>query len=159
MARHFRLCHTTYVCFWRCPVSTCPLWFTSELNGKDHIERIHRFREGRGCSFYECLRTYGLEWHGTRAFFDQRKEATQSIWMDLALARRSSQEVHNTYYITQSPEFGPLRRFFTAAVPNYNLCSTTCRCHRDNRLLPLLHYWNQCVRTLTSATCLPRTPQ
>ena len=21
------------------PVSTCPLWFTSELNGKDHIER------------------------------------------------------------------------------------------------------------------------
>ena len=37
MARHLRLCHTTYVCFWRCRVSTCPLWFTSELNGKDHI--------------------------------------------------------------------------------------------------------------------------
>ena len=52
MARHLRLCHTTYVCFWRCPVSTCPLWFTLELNGNDHIERIHR--EGRGCSFYEC---------------------------------------------------------------------------------------------------------
>ena len=91
MARHLRLCHTTYVCFWRCPVSTCPLWFTSELNGKDHIERIHRFREGRGCSFYECLRTYGLEWFSSRPFFDQ-------------------------HIITQSPEFAPLRRFFIAAV-------------------------------------------
>ena len=116
MARHIRLCHTTYVCFWRCPVSTCPLWFTSELNGKDHIERIHRFSEGRGCSFYECLRNYGLEWYGSRTFFDQRKEATQSMWMDLALARRSGQELHNTYIITQSPEFGPLRRFFASAV-------------------------------------------
>ena len=49
MARHLR----------RCPVSTCLLWFTSELNGKDHmhVERTHRFREGRGCSFYECLWT------------------------------------------------------------------------------------------------------
>ena len=112
MARHLRLCHSTYVS----AVSTCPLWFTSELNGKDHIERTHRFREGRGCSFYECLRIYGLEWFGSRAFFDQRKEATQAIWMDLALARRSGQELHNTYIITQSPEFAPLRRFFIAAV-------------------------------------------
>ena len=116
MARHIRLCHMTYVCFWRCSVSTCPLWFTSELNGMDHIEHIHRFREGRGCSFYECLRTYGLEWYGSRTFFDQRKEATQSMWMDLALALRSGQELHNTYIITQSPELGPLRRFFASAV-------------------------------------------
>ena len=35
------------------------------------------------------------------------------MWMDLALARRSG---HNKYTITQSPEFGPLRRFFVAAV-------------------------------------------
>ena len=98
-----------------------PLWFTSELNGKDHIKRIHRFREGRGCFFYECLRTYGLEWYGSRAFFDQRKEATQSIWMDLALARHSGQELHNAYYMTQRPEFGPLRRFLTAAVAQLQL--------------------------------------
>ena len=77
MARHHRLVQTTYVYFWRCPVSTCPLWFTSELNGKDHIKRTHRFREGRGHSFYECLRAYGLEWFGSRSFFDQRKLATQ----------------------------------------------------------------------------------
>ena len=38
------------------------------------------------------------------------------MWMDLALARRSRQELHNKYTITQSPEFGPLRRFFAAAV-------------------------------------------
>ena len=86
MARHLRLVHTTYVCSWGCPVSTCPLWFTSELNGKDHIERTHPFREGRGHSFYECLREFGLEWFGSRTFFDQCKLATQSLWMDLALA-------------------------------------------------------------------------
>ena len=28
--------------------------------------------------------------------------------------RRSGQELHNTYIITRSPEFAPLRRFFTA---------------------------------------------
>ena len=41
------------------------------------------------------------------------------MWMDLhhvALARRSGQELHNKYTITQSPEFGPLRRFFAVAV-------------------------------------------
>ena len=46
MARHLRLMNTTYVCFWRCPVLSCSLWFTSELNTKDHIESIHHFREG-----------------------------------------------------------------------------------------------------------------
>ena len=50
MARHLRLVHTKYVCFWRCPVLSCSLWFTSELNAKDHIEGIgHGDRNtGRG---------------------------------------------------------------------------------------------------------------
>ena len=111
MARHLRLVHSEYVCFWRCRVPSCSLWFTSELNAKDHIENIHRFREGRGTSFYECLRAYALEWFGSRSFFDD-----QSLWMDLALARRSGQELRNHYIITKSPEFAPLRRFFNAAV-------------------------------------------
>ena len=42
--------------------------------------------------------------------------ATQAIWMDLALARRSGQELRNSYVITKSPEHAPLRRFFKAAV-------------------------------------------
>ena len=75
MARHLRLVHSDYVCLWRCPVASCSLWFTSVLNAKDHIENIHRFREGRGTSFYECLRTYGLEWFGSRSFFDGRRSA------------------------------------------------------------------------------------
>ena len=116
MARHLRLVHSEYVCFWRCPVLSCSLWFTSELNAKDHIENIHRFREGRGTSFYECLRTYGLEWFGSRSFFDGRRSANQSLWMDLALACRSGQELRNHYIITKSPEFAPLRIFFNAAV-------------------------------------------
>ena len=58
MLRHLRLMHTTHVCYWRCPVPACPLWFTSELNGKDHIEH-HHFNEGRGYSFYECLQEFG----------------------------------------------------------------------------------------------------
>ena len=116
MARHLRLLHTTYVCFWRCPVLSCSLWFTSEINAKDHIEGIHHFREGHGTSFYECLRQYGMEWFGSRAFFDGRQQASQAIWMDLALARRSGQELRNAYIVTKSPEHAPLRRFFRAAV-------------------------------------------
>ena len=53
MARHLRLVHSEYVCFWWCPITSCSLWFTCELNTKDHIENIHWFREGRGTSFYE----------------------------------------------------------------------------------------------------------
>ena len=116
MARHLRLLNTTYVCFWRCPVLSCSLWFTSELNAKDHIEGIHHFREGHGTSFYECLRQYGMEWFGSRTFFDGRRQASQAIWMDLALARRSGQDLINAYIITKSPEHAPLRRFFRAAV-------------------------------------------
>ena len=48
MARHLRASHTQCQCFWHCPVTTCPIWFSSELNGKDHLERIHSFREGLG---------------------------------------------------------------------------------------------------------------
>ena len=95
---------------------SCSLWFTSELNAKDHIEGIHHFREGHGTSFYECLRQCGMEWFGSRTFFDGRRQASQAIWMDLALARRSGQELRNAYIVTKSPEHAPLRRFFRAAV-------------------------------------------
>ena len=116
MGRHIRLKHSTYMCFWRCPVISCSLWFTSELNAKDHIEGIHKFQEGHGTSFYECLRRHGIEWFGSRTFFDQRKATNQAIWMDMALARRSGQELRNSYVITNSTEHAPLRRFFKAAV-------------------------------------------
>ena len=36
--------------------------------------------------------------------------------MDMAPARRSGQELRNSYVITNSPEYAPLRRFFKAAV-------------------------------------------
>ena len=121
MGRHIRLKHTTYQCFWRCPVLSCSLWFKSELNAKDHIEGIHRFKEGHGLSFYECLRRHGMEWFAARRFFDQRQHATQSLWMDMALARRSGQELRNSYVITNSPEYAPLRRFFKAAVDGLQL--------------------------------------
>ena len=116
MGRHIRLKHSTYMCFWRCPVISCSLWFTAELNAKDHIEGIHKFQEGHGTSFYECLRRHGIEWFGSRTFFDQRKATNQAIWMDMALARRSGQQLQNSYIITNSTEHAPLRRFFKAAV-------------------------------------------
>ena len=100
MGRHIRLKHSTYMCFWRCPVISCSLWFTAELNAKDHIEGIHKFKEGHGTSFYECLRHHGVEWFGSHTFFDQRKATNQAIWMDMALARRSGQELRNSYIIT-----------------------------------------------------------
>ena len=116
MGRHIRLKHSTYMCFWRCPVISCSLWFMAELNAKDHIEGIHKFQEGHGTSFYECLRRHGIEWFGSRTFFDQRKATNQAIWMDMALARRSGQQLQNSYVITNSTEHAPLRRFFKAAV-------------------------------------------
>ena len=79
MLCHLRLSHTTCQCFWRCPVPSCPMWFASELNGKDHLERMHSFTEGRGYSFYDCLRQFGLEWFGRRSFFDQRDTTGQTL--------------------------------------------------------------------------------
>ena len=94
------------------------MWFSSELNGKDHLECIHNFKEGQGYSFYECLRQFGLEWFGCRSFFDQREVTGQGLWMDLALARRSGQALHNNHTITNSPALAPLQKFFRAAVRN-----------------------------------------
>ena len=102
------------VIMWRCLVSTCPMWFSSELNGKDHLERIHSFREGQGCSFYECLRNYGMEWFGKRSFFELREQSSQALWMDLALARQFGQDLSNHYVITNSPAMAHLRRVFSA---------------------------------------------
>ena len=116
MSRHLRLSHTTCQCFWRCPVSSCPAWFASAFFGKDHLEEVHNFSEGRGCSFHEYLRRFGLEWFGRRSFFDQRGTTGQALWMDLALARKAGQELHNDYVITNGVEFGSLKSFFCAAV-------------------------------------------
>ena len=110
MSRHLRLSHTSCQCFWCCPVPSCPMWFASELNRKDHLERIHSFTEGRGYSFYDCLRQFGLEWFGRQSFFDQRDTAGQALLMDLALARYSGHGLHNDYVL------GNLRKFFRAAV-------------------------------------------
>ena len=79
MSRHLWLSRTSCQCFWRCPVPSCPMWFASELNGKDHLERIHSFTEGRGYSFYDCLHQFGLEWFGQRSFFDQWDTAGQAL--------------------------------------------------------------------------------
>ena len=116
MSRQLRASHTDNQCFWRCPVSTGAMWFSSELNGKDHLERIHSFLEGQGCSFYECLHRYRMEWFGKRSFFDQREQSSQAMWMDIALARQTGQEHTNHYIITNSPVMAHLRRFSNVSV-------------------------------------------
>ena len=63
----------------------------------------------------------GLSGLAAGNFFEQRKETNQAIWMDMALARRSGQELRNSYVITNSPEYAPLRRFFKAAVDGLHL--------------------------------------
>ena len=136
MSRHLRLSHTTCQCFWRCPVSSCPAWFASELYGKDHLEEVHKFSEGRGYSYYECLRRFGLEWFGRRSFFDQRGATGQALWMDLALARKAGQELHNDCVITAGPEFGSLR---TSALQSGHLfvpISTTHIREKRGEILP-----------------------
>ena len=62
-----------------------------------------------------------MEWFASRRFFDERNSTTQSLWMDMALARRSGQELRNSYIITNSPEYASLRRFFKATVEGLQL--------------------------------------
>ena len=140
MSRHMRLTHTTYVCYWRCPVPSCHLWFTSDLNGKYHIENTHHFQEGRGYSFYECLLSFGLEWFGSREFFAEKSTTGQSLWTDIALARRSGQELNNSYIITGSPDYAPLSGCSSQRSPPYRhvmtpgqLAITNSQCHRRGR--------------------------
>ena len=64
LSRHLRASHTDNQCYWRCPVSTCPTWFSSELNGKDHLERIHSFREGPGVLFLR-MSSLTTVWNGS----------------------------------------------------------------------------------------------
>ena len=69
MGRHIRLKHSIYMCLWRCAVISCSLWFTAELNAKDHIEgytSLRRVKEPHS----RCLRRHGVEWFGSRTFFD-----------------------------------------------------------------------------------------
>ena len=56
------------------------------------------------------------EWFGKRSFFDQREQSSQAMWMDIALARQSGQELTNHYIITNSPVMAHLCRFFNASV-------------------------------------------
>ena len=135
MSRHLRLMHTTHVCYWRCPAPDCPLWFTSELNGKDHIERTHRFKEGRGYSFYECLREFRLEWFGSRAFFAERKVSPSGwtwLWRDF-LARSS-------VTTTQSPGARTSRHsvdFSRQQSTSSNFCTMICQFWTSRRIWPL----------------------
>ena len=85
MARHLRLVHSEYVCFWRCPVPSCSLWFTSELNAKDHIENIHRSTNVSGY----------MAWSGSAARAssmagDRRTSRSGWIWRSHVVPARSS---------------------------------------------------------------------
>ena len=63
--------------------------------------------------------------------------------MDLALARRSSQELRNHYVVTGSPEYAPFRRFFDAAVDQlqivYNALLVTSAQPRSCSLIVTMH--------------------
>ena len=73
-----------------------------------------------------------LGWSGL--FFDQRDMAGQALWMDLALARQSGQELQNDYVLTTSPAFGNLRKLFRAAVRDTVL---TCNDYPGSRVAPV----------------------
>ena len=109
MARHLRLVHSEYVCFWRCPVPSCSLWFTSELNEKDHIQNIHRFREGRGMSFYECLR-FGLEAEAILMSGGRRASRFGWIWRSRVVLARSYGTITLSQRAQSSPITAVLRR-------------------------------------------------
>ena len=56
-------------------------------------------------------------WSGSAAVHSSIVERLPaSLWMDLALARRTGHPLCNNYTITNSPAMAPLRKFFRAAV-------------------------------------------
>ena len=57
-----------------------------------------------------------MEWFGLRSYFDQREQSSQAMWMDMALARQSGQELVNHYIIMNSPATAHIRRFFHASI-------------------------------------------
>ena len=57
-----------------------------------------------------------MEWFGKRSYFDQREQSNQALWMDIAQARQSGQELINHYIITNSPATAHIRRFFNSSV-------------------------------------------
>ena len=77
---------------------------------------LHSLQQFQFSIIHRPGKDHGVEWFGSRQFFDQRQNASQALWMDMALARRSGQELRNSYVITNSPEYAPLRRFFKVAV-------------------------------------------
>ena len=80
----------------RCPICARLIVF----NMSRHLRLVHT--------------TYCCYW--SRQFSDHKKTTGQLLWMDLALARLSGQELRNTYTITSSPEIAPLRKFFRGAT-------------------------------------------
>ena len=78
-----------------------------------------------------------MEWFGTRSYFDQREQSSQAMWMDMALARQSGQELINHYIITNSPATAHIRRFFHASIRLLtNRCGTGIQRHPAVRLRP-----------------------
>ena len=67
----------------------------------------------RQCTQPDCPPVVGVILFMSGAFFTEKNTTGQSLWMDLALARRSGQELRNEYTITRSPALSPLRRFFS----------------------------------------------
>ena len=82
MSNLLQLMHTAHECYWRCPVLTCPRWFTSELGGVSaclHLVNVHSFSEGRGYSFSDCLQEFGIKWFDSRAFFAEKEKTGQAL--------------------------------------------------------------------------------
>ena len=89
MGRHIRLKHTTFQCFWRCPVLSCSLWFKSELNAKDHIEGIHHFMDSHSMNVSGATAWSGLPAGGSLMSETERHSHYGWTWLWLAGLARS----------------------------------------------------------------------
>ena len=117
MSRHLRASHTDNQCFWRCPVSTCHMWFRFRVKWERIISRGYTVSE-RDRDAHSMSVSGVTGWSGlvSAATFDQREQSSQAMWMDIALARQSGQELQNHYIITNSPATAHIRRFFHASI-------------------------------------------
>ena len=115
MGRHIRLKHSTYVCFWRCPVVSCSLGSPPNLMPRTTSREFTSSRRGHGTPFYECLVDTELNGSAAGNFSTSGRPPASHLDGHGAGAPVGS-ELRNSYVITNNTEHAPLRRFFKATV-------------------------------------------
>ena len=131
MARHLRLEHSDYVCFWRCLVTSCSLWLIRNWwCFRPLLCTLLRLNWDK-----QTPLDYGAAYgsFGTKRQGPHREHSPVPWGPRYLILRmppdirsgvvRQPEDLRRTEFSERSPEYAPLRRFFNAAVVSAYVCS------------------------------------